>query len=549
MHFQIAQAAWHSPVYLLDHWGKPLFCLLAGPFAQWGFNGVVVFNVLVFILSMFAGQALMNHLQVNRWLQLLFPIVLLNAYDYSLTILAGLTEPLFNLGLLIVALLLIRKKWLFLAIVVSLLPFMRSEGQLPVVLIGCILVYYRQYRMLPFLLTGFVVYAIIGFFALGDFWWYFTQSPYSMGNTIYGSGDWDHYLTSYRNYLGNPGLYILMIGIPAAIVFAVQRKWEWLKPDLSFFAYGVFLGVVGLHSYFWATGQNGSMGLTRIATQGMPLFLLMHLSYIGRVRWMNTWPMKAVYAVGVIAIAWTAIQARHFPVGMGNMEKLQAEAASALKSHMPQGRKMYYYHPLFSYFSGNNPLLGTSVAKQYYGHSVEKDINTLIHPGDFIIWDSHFGPAEMALPFEKLDGIPELVLVGQFSSGSDEVRVYQLIPEEKRRVDPDGEVQKIDKVTLDITDSQEFTDVWKVLEQDTSRQHVSFMVTAPAKGFILSFESGIKDEYFMNYLNEGENGPMSFLIDPVYPFKLYIWNPDKLNGVVELSSIRISRGQLHPIMD
>lgn len=430
MHFQIAQATWHAPIHFLDHWGKPLFCLLTSPFAQLGFNGVVVFNVLVFIGSMFVAQRLMNHLKVNPWLQALFPVVLLNAYDYSLTLLAGLTEPLFNLLVLATALLLLKKKWVWLAIVASFLPFSRSEGQLPLLLIGLILVYKKEYKALPFLLTGFILYSSIGAVVFGDFWWYFSKSPYSMDNGIYGSGTWDHYLTSYRNYLGNPGLYILILGIPTAVVFIIRRKWEWLAPNLTCYAYGVFLGVLIAHSYFWATGQNGSMGLTRIATQGMPLFIVVHISFIGRISWMNTLAAKGIFLAGTVLIAWSAIRARHFPVPAGGMEQLLSQSADFLQKQTVSTQRIYYYHPLFAYFSDSNPLISPSKTTQYYGQNIEQDVKTNFHTGDVIVWDSHFGPSEMHLTLEKLEQIKELVLIKQLVSDPFEVRIYQFIPED-----------------------------------------------------------------------------------------------------------------------
>lgn len=428
MHFQIAQATWHSPIQFLNHWGKPLFCLLASPFAQLGFNGVVVFNILVFAASMFVAQRLMNYLKVNPWLQMLVPIVLLNAYEYSLTLLAGLTEPLFNLLVMITALLLVKKKWFWLAVVASFLPFSRSEGQLPLLLIGLILTFKKEYKALPFLFTGFIVYSIIGAFAFGDFWWYFTQSPYSMDNSTYGAGTWDHYLISYPGYLGMPGLYILMLGIPAAIVFAIRRKWDWLVPDLTFYSYALFLGIIISHSYFWATAQNGSMGLIRIATQGMPLFILLHISFIGRISWMNTLVAKGAFFVAAIAISWSAIQARHFPVPAGGMEQLLSEGANLLKEEPYSERRIYYYYPLFAHFADCNPLISSSRATQYYADYIEEDLKTNLHAGDIIVWDSHFGPSAMHLTLEKLEQLEGLSLIKKLVSEPYEVRIYEVVP-------------------------------------------------------------------------------------------------------------------------
>lgn len=45
-HYRFARYAWKYPVNLLDHWAKPVFTLLASPFAKFGHTGVSVFNLL-----------------------------------------------------------------------------------------------------------------------------------------------------------------------------------------------------------------------------------------------------------------------------------------------------------------------------------------------------------------------------------------------------------------------------------------------------------------------------------------------------------------------
>ena len=40
-HYQIARYAFKYPEYFLNHWGKPLFTILASPLAQFGYLGAV----------------------------------------------------------------------------------------------------------------------------------------------------------------------------------------------------------------------------------------------------------------------------------------------------------------------------------------------------------------------------------------------------------------------------------------------------------------------------------------------------------------------------
>jgi len=157
MHFYISQASWLKPELFLHHWGKPFFILLSSGFAQFGLNGVVVFNVLVFFFTCLFAFKIADKKEISNWITALFPLLLLQASDYTSTVLAGLTEPLFNLALMASFLLFIHKKFLWFAVLVSLMPFMRSEGQLPLMLAVIMLIIHKQYRVLPFLASGFIV--------------------------------------------------------------------------------------------------------------------------------------------------------------------------------------------------------------------------------------------------------------------------------------------------------------------------------------------------------------------------------------------------------
>ena len=45
-HYQLSRYSWQHPHFLLNQWGKPFFTAIMSPFAQFGFTGVRIFNVL-----------------------------------------------------------------------------------------------------------------------------------------------------------------------------------------------------------------------------------------------------------------------------------------------------------------------------------------------------------------------------------------------------------------------------------------------------------------------------------------------------------------------
>ena len=50
-HFRRSRYAFQHPEFFLYHWGKPFFTALTAPFAQLGFEGVRIFNVLAGTLT------------------------------------------------------------------------------------------------------------------------------------------------------------------------------------------------------------------------------------------------------------------------------------------------------------------------------------------------------------------------------------------------------------------------------------------------------------------------------------------------------------------
>jgi hypothetical protein len=51
VHYQFARYAFKYPFHFVDHWAKPLFTTLSAPFAQFGFQGAVLFNILCGLLT------------------------------------------------------------------------------------------------------------------------------------------------------------------------------------------------------------------------------------------------------------------------------------------------------------------------------------------------------------------------------------------------------------------------------------------------------------------------------------------------------------------
>lgn len=557
MHFFIAQGSWHQPELFLHHWGKPFFILVSSPFAQFGFNGMVVFNILVFTCTVLLGFRILSKHGVSVWLQVLFPLILLVARDTTDTLLGGLTEPLFNLALMLSLLLLLEKKWMWFAILVSFMPFMRSEGQLPIVLGIMLLLFNRSYKTIPFIFTGFIVYALIGLIGYNDFWWYFTKSAYSMGNSMYGHGTWDHYLLSYRYYLGNSGLYILLLGILCMLVLLIKKRWGDFQFNWAFYGYGIFLGIVVLHSYFWATGQNGSAGLTRIATQGVPVVLLLNLYYISRFKLSNHSISSIIFLFFSGIMTLRLVQTEIYPKKATALEHQLIAAADFMKTQKMGDNKVYYHYPLFSFRYGENPFQPDRKLIHYSFADLDTSMKYTLKPGDFIVRDSHFGPMEANVQLKDVKKHPELVIVKEFVSSEqlndalneiEGVIIYQYIPIKKQvKVQTVKQVIAANKV-LHIKANEEFTALPSVKEFYSTETKLWLNLVAKSNGLKIVYDYNNKEDYSFVELKANEEIENSYLFKTLGKGKLYIWNPDKVATDLIVNSIQQEKVAYHPIM-
>ena len=414
-HFFIAQSVWTNPLALLNHWGKPLFTLLAAPWAYFGYTVFILFNVLVYLSTLWVGYLISKKLAFKSQLILLFPLGLLTSMDYTANILGGMTEVLFGFLVLFSGLLLLQKRWTWFAILISLAPFARSEGQILLPLAILVLAYHRQWKALPFLLFGFLVYAVIGYFNLGDFWWYFTQNPYRGAEEIYGSGSWTHYFDYWYVHLGLFGLLLLLASLPIFLVDLIRRKNYKNRTLLILYFGAIYFGILLTHAYLWANGKNGALGLTRLAIHGWPGILLACLialeSGFQRIKFQTLFIGFGLAASLWFTVDYPWIGEEPFPRKAQADESAVVQAADYVKHYLGDNteNQVYYYHPLVAYQLGVNLHDTTGVYRQKKFNPFQKTYENL-KQGDLIVLDSHFAHRDMGFPKESIPLFEELMI-------------------------------------------------------------------------------------------------------------------------------------------
>ena len=430
-HFAIAQYSWADPTFLLHHWGKPLFTLLASPFAQISFKWYIVFNILVYAATCMVAFKLFDFLKAAIGYYLLFPLLLLCVPDYTYCVLGGMTETLF--GLLMVALLYFgfRRKWYWFAIIASFTLFSRSEGMLVVVLALPVLLYNRQWKAIPFLGLGFVLYAIAGWFAFGSFWWYIEMNPYQ-GDSVYGSGPWWHYLKYWDIHAGILTLLLVPFGLFGLMVF-LKRRVIPRSSAIVLFGFAIYIGIICIHSYLWAYGLRGSLGLTRIATLGLPGALLLILAgseFLTRELHILPKAFAMLLLTGGIVKEMCELP---YPLVPHPLEEILIQSADYVETNFPKN-EVYYFHPLIAWQMGVRIKDPKSRIKERFFAQNPANIDDL-KDGTIIIRDPAFGPKEQGLPFDFIAQHPEMKLVKLITTNKPysvytnepiEIRIYKI---------------------------------------------------------------------------------------------------------------------------
>jgi hypothetical protein len=526
MHFFISQASWHDPLLFLHHWGKPFFTLLSSPFSQFGLVGLVVFNVLIFALTVIFGWKILRKSNTPLLFQILFPFFLILTNDYTDTIIGGLTEPLFSFILVLSTWCFIQKNYLFFALLIGFLPFCRSEGQLLILLAVFLLIMKRQWKSISVVFIPFLIYAIIGFFVLDEFWWYFTQSPYSMDNAIYGSGTWSHYFISYKNYIGNHGLFSLALAFIVFVILLIKRGFNRFDWSLLLLFFTAFFTILFVHVYFWANGLNGSMGLTRITTQGLPSLLIGVFYVLGQIN-LKIPPSTKYQLVLSMVLIFFSINKFDLKPELSELDQAILNGVQFMKQNKINETKTLYHHPLFAYKMNFNSLLKIKQSQFYYHRGAISQLKSDLNYGAFVTWDSNFGPQEMNLPFDSLYLDSEFVLVN-----SNEITgvlsptgffIFQYVPPNfKNAAAPIRTEQVIFNQTLPAS-TDEFYPIYKK-ENNTKPLHLEVQFSASSDQLIVFATH--KGKFYKTFSLQ-ENKKIRYYFEREKEIVIYIWNQSK----------------------
>lgn len=414
-HYHIARGSWSSPMLLLDHWGKPLFTLFASPFAQLGLWSMTLFNALCFVFTCWAADGVIRSQSHSlRWL---FAPLLLLAPEYGRMVLAGMTEPFFGLIAMLALRALHERRFLVAALISSFMPFARPEYIAFVPFVAAWLIMQKSWRTLPVLLTGHMVYALLGWVALADPLWYFHRDPYTGAESVYGRGDAWHFVQSLPETLGWPLLLLVITSVIMTSAHLVRHRslsnWQLfiiivaLLPSLT---------ILLVHTILWWKGLKGSLGLTRVLATAAPLLALFAIAPVGALLDHSALRgfrrIMATTAIGMAAIGYSAyafFDRTPWPYPIDGYQRFLRDVGEQVRVLADSETRVVFFHPMIAYRSGLNPY-DTDHARQCWGLDAAAPATGLADH-DLLVWDAHFGPNEGGTPLDLLLNRADLELV------------------------------------------------------------------------------------------------------------------------------------------
>jgi hypothetical protein len=402
-HYKIAHWAWKHPFLLLDHWGKPLFTLLISPWAQLGMKGARLYNEVMGLLTAVLIWKLSARFSAElRWLA---PVLVVFSPIYFISMFTSLTEVTFSFFLVLSLVLFFRDKMIGSAVVLSFLPFVRTEGVVLFALFITAYVMRKHYLAILFLFTGFVVYSLAGFFYYHDFWWVLNQNPYSGGAAaIYGHGSLFHFITKMPKILGYPLILLFLTGIGVMLIRWIKK--DRLKPGDSFYFLllipGSFLLYLAAHSFVWWKGMGNSLGLIRVMAAVTPVASL--TAFVGLenlLKRLSKFPALFKIVLSSAFMVWIiVVGVNTYPMNfhLSPTEKLLNQAADFIHQNQLDRQKLYYFDPYLAYRLGVDPY--SDKISQWYPKG--EDAIAQLPVGAIVVWDAHFGPNEGGAPLEML---------------------------------------------------------------------------------------------------------------------------------------------------
>ncbi len=409
-HYLIAKYALKHPHLLLDHWGKPIFTLLYAIPASLGYASAKIFTCAIGVVGAYITFLCAREFKQKHSISMI--VMVLFAPMYFIHLNTVMTEILFSTWLISGIYLLLKNKWMAAAVLMSFLPFVRTEG---FVLLPFLSIWFLLHkRWLPFfmLASGTLLYSLIGLvFHYHQFFWIFSQNPYAIVSP-YGSGQWHHFVTSNKVIWGLPIFVMMCFGLGVLLFKSIRIKQSELVKHYLILIVVPFLVFIIFHSVAWATGALASNGETRVLVCTMPLACIMAgygLNALIAFMEQNKYSVSVVILYLSIVII-TPFQFFKMPLAQDAGQQLVQKATEFIVQNYA-GRKIHFVDPQVAVELEIDLYEGIS-GSQWFADKLHPENS--MNSGEIALWDAHFAAHEGGVPFQIFSLNPNFRLLQHF---------------------------------------------------------------------------------------------------------------------------------------
>ncbi len=410
-HYFAAHYGWKYPKLLFDHWSKPIFTILSSPFAQFGINGIRIYNLLLGLMASFLAYKTSRLLNIQASIiSLAFTIL---APVYFILMFTSLTEISFAFFLILGVYLFFSNRYIWSAIIISFLPIIRTEGIILFPLFALAYGLRKSYLSILSLSFGFILISILGFPFHKSIFWLITEMPYG-GANIYGSGQWMHFISNTKNITGIFEFVLFLLGFVLLLIKYFKKGILTIEKEfyILLLIFAPFILYFAAHSYVWAMGKGGSLGLIRVIGAVVPLaaigasfgFDLIYGFIYKKSKYIS-------YAIVLLIVVFLFKQSKHiYAWGFykTSVDKLIKQSSDYIKNNSLDKYHLVYYDVDVIYELGRDPYDNTKTSWMIHNR---KSPSMPFPDSTIIVWDSHFGNNEGQMPLSNLLNDPKLVLL------------------------------------------------------------------------------------------------------------------------------------------
>jgi hypothetical protein len=404
-YFEISRWSWKHPELFLHNSGNPFFTLLSSPFAQFGYKGIVIFNVLCHVLTAWVTWRIADRMKLP-FAYLTGPLVIIAPISWAVAQ-SGLTEPLFALTLMSGIYFLTGGRNITAALLISMLPLARIEGFFLAPLFGLFFLIRREYLAMSLLASGSLLYSILGaIFVHHDFLWLVHNNPYA-GVVNYGSGPLTHFADE-REFIFGRALSLLSVLGLISVFFRNKISPPHSLAEMLL-VYGSLLVFFVMHSLFWWKGLFGSQGLIRVMVCVIPCSVLIGIRGLQFLTRPYATIIPAVGLTLCTVLGFTVLDtfSQHDVLAQPDEQLISArQVVEEIRAKKLDSHFIYSGHPLIPYLleidkfdsTRTVEMLGIGEYPALREHSI-------------VVWHSVFGPMQYNTTEEQLAGKPTLTEV------------------------------------------------------------------------------------------------------------------------------------------